>query len=139
MLDWNRTWNNGENTPVGATLASCTVLEIADLAAQSIAVLSLTIPSPNSTYNIQFYGPTVHCALPNDTYQVAFGEFLADTLEEGPDLAGFGWISPKYYSLFDGSAGIPLLVYTSFSPSLVIVEASGLVLVNGGLFSMLTN
>lgn len=54
---------------------SSEVLRIATLAAASMAVLPPTPPTVNSTFDVQFFGPTVQCSLANVSQQPAFNSY----------------------------------------------------------------
>lgn len=53
-------------------LPSSEVLRIATLSAESMAVIPPLPPAPNSSFNLQFFGPTVQCSIANSSQQPIF-------------------------------------------------------------------
>lgn len=91
------------------TLPSANVIEIANEAAENMIVLPLTPPGPNSSFSLQFYGPSVQCSAANTSQQAVFdyyqntlaraliytkqtyeeGNFTSDTQNQNAPAAGF--------------------------------------------------
>jgi hypothetical protein len=72
-LDWNSTafYNKGS----GAAQPSSEVLRIATLAAHSMAIIPPTPPAINSSFGVQFFGPSLQCSLVNSSQQMGFNNY----------------------------------------------------------------
>ena len=101
-------------------LPSQEVLRVATLAAESMAALSPTSAAVNSSFHVQFVGPTVKCSLANGSQQIAFDNFTRILANENNMIATKDLFESG--SLKWGSNGIPAMVpplmnfYSAFSP-----------------------
>ncbi|KAI9746050.1 MAG: hypothetical protein M1818_000731 [Claussenomyces sp. TS43310] len=117
-LDW--TSANFFDIQNDAAQPSSEVLQLATLAAQSMAVIPPTAPAANSTFHVQFFGPTVQCSVASSSQQPSFNYYSRA-------LANSSLITVTK-SLFEsgnlswGSGGPPadieplMSVYSAFSP-----------------------
>ncbi|TVY80657.1 hypothetical protein LSUE1_G004906 [Lachnellula suecica] len=109
---------------------SSEVLRISTLAAQSMAVIPPTPPAANSSFRVQFYGPTVECNPANSSQQPSFDYYSASlgngssntwmvatkSLFESGKLVWQPYNDSNIYSGVPYS-GAPLMdVYSAFSP-----------------------
>jgi hypothetical protein len=95
------------------------IVEIASQTAQGMNILPLTPPAPNSSFELQFYGPSVQCSPANDTLNPIFdyysnslwknyGVLTQNTFEQGN-------ISCR--DLPDSAIGAPwMLFFSAFAP-----------------------
>lgn len=99
---------------------SSEVLRVASLAAQSMAVIPPAPPAVNSSYRVQFYGPTVQCSLANSSQQAlfdAYSEALANSSQMQVTASQYESGKLKW-----GDGGRPgsiqplMSVYSAFSP-----------------------
>ena len=99
---------------------SSDVLQIATLAAQSMAIIPPTPPAANSSFHLHFYGPTLQCDTANSTQQSNF-DYYAKALANSSFMIA---TKDLYESgrLRWGSGGPPggfapiMNVYSAFSP-----------------------
>ncbi|MCJ1265014.1 hypothetical protein MMC22_004889 [Lobaria immixta] len=83
---WNKTsrvswpllnWDSSNFFDNGDTVAkpSSEVLQIATLAAESMAIIPPGPPAANSSFHVQFFGPTVQCSIANSSQQLNFDSY----------------------------------------------------------------
>lgn len=75
-LNWNS--SNFTDTRYSGAIPSFEVLQIATLAAESMAIIPLPPPPPsaaNSSFHLQFFGPTLNCSLANSSQQSVFDHY----------------------------------------------------------------
>ena len=117
-LNWNSTafFDEGD----GIARPSSKILQIATLAAQSMAVVPFAPPIANSSFHMQFYGPTLQCSLANSSQQSYFNHY-AEALANST----FMTVTKELYetgNLSWGKTGPPthgsplMNVYSAFSP-----------------------
>ena len=99
---------------------SSEVLRIAMLAAQSMAVIPPVPPASNSSFHIQFYGPTLQCDTANSSQQSDF-DYYSKALAKSSLLTATKGLyqSEQLRWGHDGLPGMtaPLMnVYSAFSP-----------------------
>lgn len=99
---------------------SSDVLQIATLAAQSMAIIPPAPPAANSSFHIQFYGPTFQCDTANSSQQSNF-DYYTNALANSSLLAATKGLyeSGKLRWGDNGppSSAAPLMsVYSAFSP-----------------------
>lgn len=104
------------------TLPSAKVIQIATQSAESMAVIPLTPPAPNSSFSLQFYGPPVQCSLANRTQQAVF-DYYASVIGYSPALTTtqrsleIGNITITDQNATDVQFGAPAMVLLSaFAP-----------------------
>ena len=118
LLDWNSTkfFDEGES----AAQPSSDVLQIVTLAAQSMAVIPPAPPAANSSFHVQFYGPTLQCNTANSSQQSNF-DYYTKALANSSLLAATKDLY-KSGNLTWGENGPPgmnaplMSVYSAFSP-----------------------
>lgn len=126
---WNETrrvswaslnWNSSRffDTTDLAAEPSSEVLQIATLAAESMAIILPEPPAANSSFHVQFFGPTVQCSIANSSQQSVFDHYTSSlangtymTLTKSVFESGILW------GIDDRPAGLqPLMnVYSAFS------------------------
>ncbi|TAQ89052.1 hypothetical protein B7494_g2621 [Chlorociboria aeruginascens] len=117
-LDW--TSANFFNLDKNAAQPSPEVLQIATLAAGSMAVIPPTSPAANSSFHVQFFGPTVQCSMANSSQQSSFN-YYSNALASG-SLMTVTKSTFESGNLSWGSEGPPgdiqplMSVYSAFSP-----------------------
>lgn len=98
---------------------SSEVLRIASISAQSMAVVSSAPPASNSSYDLQFYGPSVQCSLANSSQHALFERYSKDMANNTLMLvtkAEFETGRLRWAKIPDSRA--PLMnVYSAFSPT----------------------
>ena len=96
---------------------SSEVLRIATLAAESMAPVSPAAPAVNSSFHVQFVGPTMQCSVASGSHQIAFDNYtkvLANDMIATKYLFESGKL--KWGSIVP-QAPLPLMnVYSAFSP-----------------------
>ena len=99
-------------------LPSSEVLRIATIAAESMAPVSPISPAVNSSYHVQFVGPTMQCSMASDSQQIAFDNYtkaLANDMIATKYLFESGKL--KWGNKIVPCAPLPLMnVYSAFSP-----------------------
>jgi hypothetical protein len=80
-------WSSPEwyDVDVSAVVPSAKVIEISTSAAAGMKVIPMTPPAPNSSFTLQFHGPSVQCSAPNKTQQAAF-DYYANALARQYDM-----------------------------------------------------
>lgn len=111
VLDWaSMAW--GPNTASGGMVAgdsinpSALIRKIASETAEERAVVSLIAPAANSSYTLQFFGPTLQCNDANSSQQASFDSYMAAYANQTGTLD---------YSQFES--------YPSPNPSTTIISA----------------
>ena len=117
-LDWNSTNFFDEEDSIAQP--SSDVLQIATLAAQSMAVIPPAPPAANSSFHVQYYGPTLQCNTANSSQQSNF-DYYAKALANSSLLAATKGLYESGNLTWgeDGPPGMtaPLMsVYSAFSP-----------------------
>jgi hypothetical protein len=103
---------------------SSLVLKTASETAQLGEILPLFTPATNSSYEIQFSGPTLQCGTPNESQRLAFETYTNRSMYERAIFAldevnGSYWTD--YITNISDGAGInwpALWAYSTFSPNL---------------------
>src|SRR6202044_2727887 len=103
---------------------SSLVLKTASETAQLGEILPLFTPATNSSYEIQFSGPTLQCGAPNESQRLAFETYTNRSMYERAifsldEVNGSYWT--HYIHNISAGAGIhwPVLwAYSTFSPNL---------------------
>ena len=117
-VDWQ---SSGFLDTPGAQTPSSDVLQIATTAAQSMVPLSPGSPAVNTSFHIQFLGPTVQCSLASDSQQIVFDNYSRALANNTHMIATKGLFESGHLKW--GKGGIPLAyeplmnVYSAFSPS----------------------
>ena len=117
-LDWNSTKFFDEEDSIAQP--SSDVLQIATLAAQSMAIIPPAPPAANSSFHIQYYGPTLQCNTANSSQQSNF-DYYIKALANSSLLAATKGVY-EYGNLTWGENGPPgmiaplMSVYSAFSP-----------------------
>lgn len=118
LLDWNS--SNFVDKKADVAQPSSEVLQIATLAAQSMAIIPPTPPAANSSFHVQFFGPTVQCSMANSSQQPSF-DYYSSALASGSLMVVTKSLF-KSGKLAWGACGIPpnteplMSVYSAFSP-----------------------
>ncbi|KAL6718596.1 hypothetical protein ACLMJK_002830 [Lecanora helva] len=117
-LDWNSSKFFDEENFIAQP--SSDVLQIATLAAQSMAIIPPAPPAANSSFHIQFCGPTLECSIANSSEQPN-SDYYAKALAKSYPLAATRdlYESGKLRWGDDGpsSPSAPLMnIYSAFSP-----------------------
>ena len=116
-LDWNSAKFFDEEASIAQP--SSEVLQIAALAAQSIAVIPPASPAANSSFHLHFFGSTVQCSIANSSQQSSF-DCYSNALANGSlmEVTKSLFESGKYKW---GAGGVPgstaplTSVYSAFS------------------------
>ena len=117
-LDWNSPNFFDEEDSIAQP--SSDVLQIATLAAQSMAVIPPAPPAANSSFHVQYYGPTLQCNTANSSQQSNL-DYYAKALANSSLLAATRGLYESGNLTWgeDGPPGMtaPLMnVYSAFSP-----------------------
>ena len=117
-LDWNSSKFFDEEDSIAQPNSD--VLQIATLAAQSMAIIPPAPPAANSSFHIEFYGPTLQCNIANSSQQPNF-DYYTKALANSSLLAATKdlYESGKLRWGDDGPPGLtaPLMsIYSAFSP-----------------------
>ncbi|KAH8892986.1 hypothetical protein GQ53DRAFT_822484 [Thozetella sp. PMI_491] len=119
ILDWeNPAWGQGNATiggsliPDGVTPSSL-IRRIAIQSALAREILPLPAPATNSSYALQFFGPTLQCNEANSSQQPAFNNYTRNLASRGtyviPELLNLGinGTNPIYFELVYSGLSAP--------------------------------
>lgn len=105
------------NSDFQGALPSSEVLRIATLAAESMAPVSAMSPAVNSSFHVQFVGPTMQCSVASGSQQIVFDNY---TTALANDLIATKYLSESGKLRWVGVAPLPpvplMNVYSAFSP-----------------------
>lgn len=108
--------------PARAAQPSSEVLRIATLAAESMTIIPPTPPAVNSSFHVQFFGPSMQCSLANSSQEIGFKAYTdamvhASMMKVTRSVFETGALNWQW-----GEDGIPggiaplMNVYSAFSP-----------------------
>ncbi|MCJ1384047.1 hypothetical protein MMC17_007163 [Xylographa soralifera] len=116
VLDWKDTrwamdyWSNA---------AAIRILHVGTQTAGGRAILPLPAPALNSSYSVQFYGPSLQCSAADESHQSAFNYYTANALVESGTVTyaqGVEISSNKSNLTLEYEGSISFLVYSAFVP-----------------------
>ncbi|KAE9377411.1 hypothetical protein N431DRAFT_453756 [Stipitochalara longipes BDJ] len=119
MLDWaSPAWGPGNATYEGtfkpdAVDPSPLIRKIASEAAEGTAVVPLAAPTANSSYSLQFFGPTLQCSDANYSQQAVFDSYMM-TYAKQRDTFIFPQLTEHFINITTPYA----LVFSAFSSTL---------------------
>ncbi|MCJ1391759.1 hypothetical protein MMC18_004624 [Xylographa bjoerkii] len=118
VIDWNDgEWAMGYSSNGAAT-------QISHVAAQTAggrSILPLPAPAVNSSYSVQFYGPSLHCGDADESHQIAFDYYTARALYESGIITyaqGVDIFNNETGTIPETQASISFLVYSAFVPDI---------------------
>lgn len=121
LLNWDSS-NFFDNSFSGAKPSS-EVLQIATLAAESMAIIPPGPPAANSSFHLQFFGPTVQCSIANSSQQYNF-DLYSSALANGSimtvtrsafESGKLAWRSHDSPDIAPGTIEPLMNVYSAFS------------------------
>jgi hypothetical protein len=120
MLDWaSPAWGPGNATVQGTIIddgvdPSPLIQKIASETAETMAVMPLMAPAINSSYSLQFFGPTLQCNDANSSQQDAFDSYMKEFAERNFDTFDLSQIETPPFNVTSGPPHY-LLVFLAFS------------------------
>jgi len=117
MVDWTSlNWTKYQNGGPSQILA------LGKQAAERRTVLPLSAPGFNSSYSLQFFGPTLGCQYANPPQQLRFDFYTARTMNRSglvtyPQAVHIGETTRSLFNTSGYNGSASLLVYSAFTPN----------------------